>query len=1510
MKKLRKPLSLFLSFLMVISMVFGMSFNAYADETNCTYDESSHTLYVNGTGTLSELYTGMTDETWEDEIAPKITDLVIGEGITKIDTYLFGSYESLENVTLSSTVEEIGDNAFNGSPIKNINLDNVKIIGNSAFENTQLTSLEQIDLPNVERIGSYAFGYAHFKNLVLPNVKTIASYAFTSSYIETLVANKCETIGDYAFKGCYNLKSVETSAKVIGSNAFENCESLKDLTFSQVETIDTYAFNKCTSLTSVVIPNTVGEIGKSAFAQCSSLKYVEIEPGDKQYDLESTFDDCENLLIAIIPSNITSVNYFAFDNLARNKMYIITPQDSAAYKFAAEYSIKCAVLGSKLQVSFANCNEIENANYVAGDKYGKLPDSTKDIENQDFIGWKNEFGILVGEDDYVVPVDHTLTAVYRGNEYKITFDPNGGTLDDDGTRTVYYGEKVGALPNASKKGYTFDGWYDANGNKLEDDFVFQYKNSVTLTAHYTPIEYTLNLYTKVGKESKSVDSVRLKYDEEFTLPALDDYYMYNFKDHRFLGWQLNGTNTYYADGATVKNLIDPTATSNVAYLSATFLDYDELEIGQTKNIDLKSEGKYPAEHKLKFVVEKEQDYIITSSGGFLYYKLKNANGDVIGASSDTVNTFKLNNNLVASLAEGEYTIETKSKSVPSSFDITVLPTKTASVKFDADGGTVSKTEIQVATNGTFGTLPTPEKEGYNFGGWLDESGNTIRSTSVVPADAETITLKAKWNPIAYSFTYYNESGVKIKSQTFTYDVAQKLESADSLNVENAKPGYEFVGWATAANATTVSYTDCQTIYKLFTSSKSVALYPVYIQNDSRITIYFHVDGNVNSTQGAKNNTTVTLKTAASMNVSKLGYTFTGWAETSSGEVKYADAASITAVSSANTMDLYAVFTPITYDVQYYDADGELLSRRRYIKYDSEFTISEYASLKDDPDSKVMNLGWSTTKDSKSYEYKENTRYKNLASEQGAVVKLYPVLVDSEKFDVKYQLSPSLAVTDIGYYSQKNYSVKSPLDLCDYYTKDTVDKYFVGWSVDGFELTIPDFETGDKIASSDFAGADVTFYALWQTSFVSVTFDNELAGQSGNVKYLPVGNPVGKLDGNDFSDDDYDYEFVGWFTQRDGGEQVTEDYVISSDVKELTLYARYTLVPKPKTVKVTIKGSSLGQTFINNSRLVNALGDIVLDVKYGSIVDIKAIPYSNTDFIGWCVGGKMVSNNYSYSFEATQDITFEPVFEEIIDDDFTVVFIDMYGNVVSSQNVTDAEDIQIPRAPIYPGYKFDSWSMSESEIASLVEGATIRGNYKKDNSKTYTVKADGATITVGSKTYNNEASGISYDAKVTVTKAGTTSWRVNDSIVAYGESYTFFAASDIELVSYQDSSESVSTQISIVSTERPSSEAPDVLFIASRVIVNGETVIRQGFVYGMGVCEDDLTLENVGNTASAVGSKHGKVKVLYNKNGSNQIGLNYGVSSMHGLAGARAFVTTVDKNGNQKTTYSNASIYKY
>ena len=102
---------------------------------------------------------------------------------------------------------------------------------------------------------------------------------FREQIVGLTTSNTVTSIGSYAFYKCSSLTSVTIGESVtsIGNYAFYNCSSLISVTIpNSVTSIGNYAFYKCSSLTSVTIPNSVTTIGESAFKDCSGLTSLSI----------------------------------------------------------------------------------------------------------------------------------------------------------------------------------------------------------------------------------------------------------------------------------------------------------------------------------------------------------------------------------------------------------------------------------------------------------------------------------------------------------------------------------------------------------------------------------------------------------------------------------------------------------------------------------------------------------------------------------------------------------------------------------------------------------------------------------------------------------------------------------------------------------------------------------------------------------------------------------------------------------------------------------------------------------------------------------------------------------------------------------------------------------------------------------------------------------------------------------------------------------------------------------
>ena len=305
--------------------------------------------------------------------------------------------------------------------------------------------------------------------------------------------------------------------------------------------------------------------------------------------------------------------------------------------------------------------------------------------------------------------------------------------------------------------------------------------------------------------------------------------------------------------------------------------------------------------------------------------------------------------------------------------------------------------------------------------------------------------------------------------------------------------------------------------------------------------------------------------------------------------------------------------------------------------------------------------------------------------------------------------------------------------------------------------------------------------------------------------------------------------------------------------------------------------------------------------------LVATPNADCSFVGWQTGNKIVSTDATYTTVAIADITYTPVFAESAKPvQFT--FVDMFNNVISSQSVASGADVKIPQAPTYTGYTFTGWSVDEAAIKAATSSMTVYAQYEKDAAATYTVTTDAdATVAYGSNSAQGTLADIPYGTQVTVSKDGATAWAIDGKIVAYGDSYTFYVASDVTV-----KAASATTQAPVVAAVSANQVAGSykVEFVATRAMVDGCTYLKSGFVYGKNLSDADLTLANVGKKGSADNS--GVVKAAYanSTEGSTQFILSYGISAQTGTASAKAFLTYKDQNGKVQTVYSDVMNHTY
>lgn len=247
--------------------------NSFVDANGYTY-----VLYDDGTAMIVAA-PSVYDLEGEVVIPSEVTDNGKTYKVTSIGEEAFLGRRYITSVTIPSTIESIGDNAFEG-----------------CYNSGDGQGLKTVVFSGESKL------------------KTIGKNAFSSCCaLESIsIPSSVTKIGEGAFIFCYKLASVNIPEGVdkIEKETFMSCESLTTVTIpASVDSIMGHAFGKCEKLKPLKLP--VGDlvyIGEGAFSGCDALEKVVIPEGVTMIDTEA-FRGCENLRSVTIPSTIKLIEH-------------------------------------------------------------------------------------------------------------------------------------------------------------------------------------------------------------------------------------------------------------------------------------------------------------------------------------------------------------------------------------------------------------------------------------------------------------------------------------------------------------------------------------------------------------------------------------------------------------------------------------------------------------------------------------------------------------------------------------------------------------------------------------------------------------------------------------------------------------------------------------------------------------------------------------------------------------------------------------------------------------------------------------------------------------------------------------------------------------------------------------------------------------------------------------------------------------------------------------------------
>lgn len=288
------------------------------------------------------------------------------ENMTSIEARAFLDCAKLSELILPNSLREIGENAFSGcTGLETLSIpESVDSIGRSAFYNTGLEILvfnarncmlvyESYSTAFPSSVRELEFGDA---------VECIPKYMCSKMTIlvKLKVGRNVREMPSNCFSNCKNLETVEWNAVSMEDAGTPFASSVTQITFGKdVERIPENLCSKLKNLTSVVLPESLKEIGGSAFSY-TGLKSVHIP--DRVKSIESyVFEGCEALKEAVMGKEINYIGYSAFNSCSALENIVIPENvDSiAGFAFSDCSALTSIVIPDNVEViddhAFSDC---------------------------------------------------------------------------------------------------------------------------------------------------------------------------------------------------------------------------------------------------------------------------------------------------------------------------------------------------------------------------------------------------------------------------------------------------------------------------------------------------------------------------------------------------------------------------------------------------------------------------------------------------------------------------------------------------------------------------------------------------------------------------------------------------------------------------------------------------------------------------------------------------------------------------------------------------------------------------------------------------------------------------------------------------------------------------------------------------------------------------------------------------------------------------------------------------
>ena len=814
--------------------------------------------------------------------------------------------------------------------------------------------------------------------------------------------------------------------------------------------------------------------------------------------------------------------------------------------------------------------------------------------------------------------------------YGIEYVLNGGT-NAAGAPTYYLVTTgIDVLPSATRKGYTFDGWYKTSdfGGDIVTNIPRNTRGLITLYAKWTVNTYDLK-FDPNGGTLKSpggnlmngtvTDTVKVTYGKDSYYALPND--IPTRTGYRFMGWyssKLAGTKVYdergyatndgvywkdnkfeYAQNLTVYAKWEP-YKATVVYHSgnATNIKFNETTITEEK---LVSDYTQTFNYEDKVIAGLRdgdgETELFMEKTGYTWSKqwaFGDAEGNLNGKTLDQ--TTMVTGQQIAELAgttlvTGDKTIHVYGQWNPNKYTYNIVYKSNSGVQLGAS-----------TVEGYFDTSTTVSPK--SFTGYTSPANQTVVFDSTT---AKTITFT--YTPINYTISYTLNGGSVATANPTSYNI----ETATFTLNNPTKIGNTFLGW-TGSNGSTastnVSVTKGSTGNKTFTANWDTNEY----------TATFNANGGTTASPATiKKDYGVALGTLPT--TSRTGYTFNGWYTATSGGTQI----SASTTMPAQNITYYAQWTINSYPLKidpnggYRASDSSTSVITVNKNYKATENISERKrtgyiligyDMKNTSNGSTTDIGGATfTFDSSS---------KTGKFTQGSVPITLVAKWEAIKYTAQFDPNGGYRVSDTNYnvvsyeytYGQTdNISerARAGYTLTGYIIKNTAN----GSTTDIGGATVT-FNSSAKTGTFKQGSVNVTIVAQWSANSYTATFD---ANGGTTPSQTTITKKTDEALGTLPTTSKTGYIFAGWYTAKSGGTKITSATTMPAG--NVTYYAQWT------TEKFTISYNANGGTGTMSSH----------EIKYGETVKIKDNEFTaptGYSFAGWTTKSDGSADGYGWS----------------------------------------------------------------------------------------------------------------------------------------------------------------------------------------------------------------------------------------------------------------------------------------